>query len=43
MPSALFMRLVGGRIAPSAVRAQVSIVGDEALGSKVLENLAFTV
>jgi uncharacterized protein (TIGR03083 family) len=43
LSSALFMRLVGGRIEPHAARPQVVIEGDQALGTKVLENLAFTV
>jgi len=43
MPSALFMRLTGGRIQPSSAKGQVTVLGDVELGHRVLENLAFTV
>jgi uncharacterized protein (TIGR03083 family) len=43
LSSALFMRLVGGRVEPNAVKPLIEIEGDQALGAKVLDNLAFTV
>jgi uncharacterized protein (TIGR03083 family) len=43
MPSALFMRLVGGRIEPSSAKGRVTVLGDVELGHRVLDNLAFTV
>jgi len=43
MPAGVFARLGGGRVDPASVRDQITIDGDEALGERVVGNLAFTI
>jgi uncharacterized protein (TIGR03083 family) len=43
LPSALFMRLAGGRVDPESVVDQVRIEGDQALGRQVATHLAYTI
>lgn len=41
--SGLFFRLAGGRVDPAAHAGEISIEGDEALGRRIVEVLAFTI
>lgn len=43
MPVGIFTRLGGGRTTATAVAEQVRVTGDEALGTAVLANLAYTI
>ena len=43
LPSALFMRLAGGRVDPASVLDQIRIDGDRALGEQVATHLAYTI
>ena len=43
MPVGVFTRLAAGRVAPAAVGEQVEIDGDEALGQRIVDSLAFTI
>jgi uncharacterized protein (TIGR03083 family) len=43
MPSSVFTRLAGGRVAPDAVIDQVALFGDGGLARRVVDNLAFTI
>jgi uncharacterized protein (TIGR03083 family) len=43
MPVGVFTRLAGGRVTPAAVEAAIEIGGDQALGRRLVENLAFTI
>jgi uncharacterized protein (TIGR03083 family) len=43
MPVGVFARLGGGRADPTTVRDQVTIEGDEELGERLLQNMAYTI
>ncbi len=43
LPSTLFLRLAGGRVAASEVAAQIELGGDSNLARQVAENLAYTI
>jgi uncharacterized protein (TIGR03083 family) len=43
MPVGVFARLGGGRADPATVRDQVTIEGDEELGERLLQNMAYTI
>jgi uncharacterized protein (TIGR03083 family) len=43
MPAGVFVRLGGGRADPATLRPQVVLEGDEALGERLVANLAYTI
>ena len=43
MPVLVFARLAGGRADPDTLRDQVTIEGDQELGERLVENLAYTI
>jgi uncharacterized protein (TIGR03083 family) len=43
MPAGVFARLGGGRADPTTLRDQVTIDGDDELGERLIDNLAYTI
>jgi uncharacterized protein (TIGR03083 family) len=43
MPAGVFARLGGGRVDPATVRDQVTLVGDEELGERLIANFGYTI